>query len=64
MFTLKFSTANDAFGTTLQDRNDEIARILGALVDELYTGRIDEKTNIPVVDSNGNTIGRLTIADD
>lgn len=53
MFRLGIATDNAAFeGET---RNDEIARILRALADEIVGASRD---TFPLRDANGNTVGR------
>jgi hypothetical protein len=55
MFTVKFSTANEAFGRDNWDATLEIGRILRAIAQDVERNGLPGK--MLVKDSNGNTIG-------
>jgi hypothetical protein len=59
MFTIKFETDNAAFE---DDSCAEVARILRALASRIeQQGMITDCDGFAVIDSNGNTIGRVKV---
>ena len=58
MFTVKFSTANEAF----DEPATEIARILREVAAKVEAG-IDVGTAAKVMDVNGNTVGKWSWAE-
>jgi hypothetical protein len=55
MFSVKFSTANEAFGSNREDAAIEIARILRDIAKDVERNGVGSK--MLVKDINGNTIG-------
>ena len=57
--TITINTDNDSFGTDQWQQSSEVAWILRSLATEMLLEDVVEETKIK--DSNGNTVGELTI---
>jgi len=64
MLTLKFSTANDAFGTTEDERNAAMAGVLKEVSWRVLGGAFDIGRKEIVRDINGNIIGSFIVSND
>ena len=59
MFSLQFTTNNEAFGIQTKEIEHEIGRILDDLADKVRAGRSDG----PVMDCYGNIVGQYNTTD-
>lgn len=63
MLTITIKCVNDAFGTTVGDTAEEIARMLHKLATQIVVRSyefINDEQEIPLYDSNGNKVGIAT----
>jgi hypothetical protein len=54
MFNLEIKTENEAFGTTTDERNAEVIRILKKVIEKLED---NNNWDLALKDANGNTVG-------